>query len=148
MKIIWGVTTTWGTVLKGCSIRKAENHWVRRIQNNCGQGASLELAVQAYTALLASLLWAPWVPNLADLPSASTFPDPDIWWDSRHQRHWNYGRCGFIYASAWDCEPAKAVCETVSSFHASQSRCPWDEAVRHNSELTGTRRLWSKAKTF
>lgn len=30
-KILWlGVTTTWGTVLKGCSIRKVENRWFRR----------------------------------------------------------------------------------------------------------------------
>ena len=28
--IVWlGVTTTWGTSLKCCSIRKAENHWFR-----------------------------------------------------------------------------------------------------------------------
>ena len=31
--ILWlGVTTTWGTVLKGCSIRKVESHWYTPFQ--------------------------------------------------------------------------------------------------------------------
>jgi hypothetical protein len=36
MKIIlwWGVTTTWGTALKGYSVGKGENHWSRPFRNN------------------------------------------------------------------------------------------------------------------
>ena len=100
-----GVTTTWGTVLKGCSIRKVENHTVALLKVGPGwQSRLLEHGSSKVTAVLVEHSLCPVCFHMSELrlqtPASwtrilhSAFP---LWWSG----------------SFWDTEP-KETCFPLS----------------------------------